>query len=1153
MFIPDLSRIPYCIVVVFLIIVLWTGVKESMAQDNSYTGFFKGGFVHVISSSHQDIGWMDSPEKCIEARDEKVITPALERMKENPGFCFVMENTMCLMEYLKRHPERREDILRFTKSGQFEWGATYNQPYESMYSGEALVRQVYLGRKYLKKTLPGCDTRAAWNPDVPGRAMQMPQILAKAGIKYLHMSRHEKGFYNWLSPDGSGVLAFSPGHYHWSGEILRQSHERGGDHTTIIEKSRDIREVEKRLSERLNEEEDYYRRHGLSPYYGIIFSTDFSGPANLDRLFEEWNTAVRSTKSGAGRKKFIMPEFRYATGTSFLDALSEGKPQFDTIVGERPNVWLYIHGPTHHRAISAGREAARLLTAAEKFAAFDATLSGSFDGYPEEELNKAWAEAIFPDHGWGGYNGHITDRLFRDKMESGRDTAREILDSALKSIASRIAVKSEWIPVVVFNPLSWKRTDTVGFTLDIEGRENTGFRLLDALGQEVSYQVISGRNGSGGSDEALRLLFTAVDVPSLGYKTYYLEPYQGNKKRPDVTANKLMNGKLENSFYRIEFSPGGIKQIFDKELGKNILKTDKFLGGELFTMQSVGNGAGEFAAVQQPTMEGFEKLSDYEPQWLNTESGPVRSVYETAQKINFCTIRQRIKLYHDIKRIDFEVDILGWDGTQSREFRLAFPLNMEKGSVAYDVPMGVVEVGKSEIAGTAGERYVQPCVEVRPREVQDWFSASGGDMGVTISSSVAVFDWVDPTENAVSYPVLQPVLLASRRSCHGEGNWYLQAGDHSFCFSLFSHHGGWRNGYRTGMQSNRPLEAVCVRKPQASPSLPEEKSFISVQPGNVIISAVKKCDDDDTVIVRCYEIEGKNSDAVIEWFTTVDDAELTNIIEEEGMPVEHGGRKIYLKAGHYSIETVKLAPQKWAFRTEDIIPPSEPELNPAGGVYKDSQLNVTMTAEPDGVEIRYTLDGSEPIAESWLYTGPITLKKNTVVMAQAFRPGKSAGKVVRANYRIGMSPAVKVSNVENGLDYEYFEGSWTSVPDFGGLKPVGKGRAENIGLESADGEDNIGLRFSGYIEVPRDGVYTFYTESDDGSKVYIDEQLVVENDGLHWPQIKEGTIALKKGKHTIVVDFFEQGGDQALEAGYEGPGIKRQKIPNSVLFRRRTE
>ena len=89
-----------------------------------------------------------------------------------------------LKEYLERHPGRVEEIIKYTKEGRLEWGATYNQPYEGLYSGESLVRQLYFGRKWLKKILPGCDTHVAWNIDVPGRTLQMPQILHKSGVKF---------------------------------------------------------------------------------------------------------------------------------------------------------------------------------------------------------------------------------------------------------------------------------------------------------------------------------------------------------------------------------------------------------------------------------------------------------------------------------------------------------------------------------------------------------------------------------------------------------------------------------------------------------------------------------------------------------------------------------------------------------------------------------------------------------------------------------------------------------------------------------------------------------------------------------------------------------------------------------------------------------
>lgn len=489
-------------------------------------------------------------------------------------------------------------------------------------------------------------------------------------------------------------------------------------------------------------------------------------------------------------------------------------------------------------------------------------------------------------------------------MESGRNAGKEIYTRSIESIAGRVNVKKTGMPIVVFNPLSWKRTDPVVCKVNVEGKPRTDFRLVDSQGKEIAYQVISQLDEGQPGDEELLVLFVVSDVPPIGYKTYYLDTLGTSKLSPLVTEQN--NQLLENKYYRIELSPGGIKSIFDKELNKNILRTDKFLGGELFTMQSVGTGAGEFAEVQQPTMEGFEKLSNYQPQWVCTENGPVRSVLETSQKINYCTIRERIVLYQDIKRIDCEVNILGFDGTHYREFRLAFPLAVTKNKVAYEVPMGVVEVGKDEIKGAAGERYKQPCAEVRPREVQDWFHASDGASGVTISSSVAVFDWVDPTDNPASYSVLQPVLLASRRSCHAKGNWYLQTGDHSFRFSLFSHTGDWRSGYKLGMQANQTLMAICNPRTNTGANLPEEKSFCSINSANVIISTIKKAEDDNTVIIRCYENEGKDTEAAISWFMPVGKVELTNLIEEEGKPVPYQSGAVQVKVGHNAIETVKV-------------------------------------------------------------------------------------------------------------------------------------------------------------------------------------------------------------------------------------------------------
>jgi alpha-mannosidase len=182
-------------------------------SDSTKWGYFSDGTIHIVCSSHNDIAWFDTPAATIAWRDEKSITPALERMAKNDTVRFSMENVLYLLEYLERHPERKAEIHQLARDKRFDWGATYNQPYESLLSGEQLVRQTYLGRKLVKKLLPGADARVYYSPDVPGRAMQMPQILAKSGIPYMLISRHKPSLQYWYSPDGSRVLSWSMGQY----------------------------------------------------------------------------------------------------------------------------------------------------------------------------------------------------------------------------------------------------------------------------------------------------------------------------------------------------------------------------------------------------------------------------------------------------------------------------------------------------------------------------------------------------------------------------------------------------------------------------------------------------------------------------------------------------------------------------------------------------------------------------------------------------------------------------------------------------------------------------------------------------------------------------------------------------------------------------
>jgi hypothetical protein len=136
-----------------------------------------------------------------------------------------------------------------------------------------------------------------------------------------------------------------------------------------------------------------------------------------------------------------------------------------------------------------------------------------------------------------------------------------------------------------------------------------------------------------------------------------------------------------------------------------------------------------------------------------------------------------------------------------------------------------------------------------------------------------------------------------------------------------------------------------------------------------------------------------------------------------------------------------------------------------------------------------------------------------------------------------------------GLWYEYYEGYWSVLPYFPGLPLVTQGKADNFGVGQRLRGDYFGLRFTGIVAAPVGGDYTFYINSDDGSRLYIDGAVVVDYDGLHGMGGPiAGSVNLDAGEHLIEVIMFEYGGGEGLTVEVEGPGIPRMPIPNEVLF-----
>jgi len=190
-----------------------------------------------------------------------------------------------------------------------------------------------------------------------------------------------------------------------------------------------------------------------------------------------------------------------------------------------------------------------------------------------------------------------------------------------------------------------------------------------------------------------------------------------------------------------------------------------------------------------------------------------------------------------------------------------------------------------------------------------------------------------------------------------------------------------------------------------------------------------------------------------------------------------------------------------------------------------------------------------PIQSSLAYHLSLLDKKDGDEVPIKVRRGDESLKLTVTVEQIPPRPADRVEGLVNGLNYSAYSGDWEKLPNFDSMRPIESGRAMTFSAAACKQKtDEYGLKFAGYVEVPADGAYTFYTESDDGSRLWIGGRLVVDNDGLHGAGEANGGISLKAGKHPITVEYFERRGDESLVVSYEGPDLRKQEVPAPALF-----
>ncbi len=641
----------------------WESVWQAAPPSLAGTIFYLEGF-HV------------DPVYLHDQRDYAKITLSntnqyLNSLRADPLYGVYLSEIDYLKPYLDTHPEDLPLLRQAIKDGRVGTGGTYNQFNELNIGGEAIVRNILYGRGYHEGVL-GDKPRALPLWDVFGHAPQITQIARKAGFEGVVWSKKITGFpslfYDYAL-DGSRLLhrrldyaysfsGFGSGK-NYSFDAFRQMTERKFGEARSLGSAVDLR----------------------------INAADFTPPwTNLAGRVARLNQNRSQIKVTGQAQTLYFAELQKEI------AAGKVKPP----VSSRDKVFFHMGvGMARSDLKVAQRVTENMTLNAERFATL-AYLRGA--KYPDLALDKAWRQILFASH-HDAITGTPSDNAFLDLMHGYRDAfelSKDALEDSLNFLATQINTNAppllqttdEAAPVIVFNPLGWARTDLARVRLAF-AKPLVGYEIRTADGSLLPHEVIAEKRDSERRVISAEISFIARDVPSLGYRVFYVAASQS------VNLARLSeNSTIENEFYRITVDPrrgGAILSLYDKNAQREIMRQNvPNLGNEIaalkedLTKKNVIYPAWEFWTTGERRFSSGQAA-----QVTNENSGGARRLVIAGELPKGPKFRQIIELHEGLRRVDFRTELLDYRG-RDELFAINFPLNLKNGALVTEDRFGSV-------------------------------------------------------------------------------------------------------------------------------------------------------------------------------------------------------------------------------------------------------------------------------------------------------------------------------------------------------------------------------------------------------------------------------------------------------------------------------
>jgi alpha-mannosidase len=514
---------------------------------------------------------------------------------------------------------------------------------------------------------------------------------------------------------------------------------------------------------------------------------------------------------------------------------------------------------------------------AEKLASL-AWLQG--DTYPAVELTDDWKKITFNDfHDLAAGSGiGIIYKEAQQDYDKVRWSTNEISQKALQTLSA--AMNTQVLggtPILVFNPLAWERSGA--FTVDVQMPSATdhGISILDAANHVLPSQVLE----SDPKTNRFRVFVLADKVPSLGYKV--LHAVAGTKPfASDLKADGLT---IENSALRVSVdgTTGCITSIYDKKSKFESLASGA-CGNQLQTFKDLPKDYDAWN-IDPGTLDTYTAIDKAESVTL-VSKGPLRAAIRVVRNWQSSKFVQEIVLESGSDQVEVVNDI-DWHETHVL-LKAAFPLAATSDKATYEVPYGTIQRPTTRNNSWEKAQFEVPALR--------WADLGDGKHGFSLLNN-SKYGYDDAGN------VLRLSLLRSPTSPDPDAD----RGHHHFTFALYPHANDWKEAMtvRHGYEYNYGLQAVQVQAHGGSGA--SEQSWVSVEPGNVVLTALKKAEDDHGLIFRVYEWAGKSSDVQIHVPKGATSAVVTNLMEKpEGAAIPIQLDSVTVPIHPYEILTVRV-------------------------------------------------------------------------------------------------------------------------------------------------------------------------------------------------------------------------------------------------------